>query len=211
MAVETNVIRDEELLDKLVTAREQILREIRKTIIGQDEVVEQVLISLFVGGHSIITGVPGLAKTLLIRTRRQRARPYLQTHSIHARPDAGRHHRHGNHRRRSRDRPASICSSSAARFSPTSFSRTKSTGRRPRRRPRCSKPCRNSRSPSAGRRYHAAASRSSCSRRKTRSSMEGTYPLPEAQLDRFMFNVASAICRKPMRSLSSNGRPRRRM
>jgi MoxR-like ATPase len=68
MAVETNVVRDEELLDKLIAAREQILREIRKVIIGQDEVVEQVLISLFVGGHSIITGVPGLAKTLLVRT-----------------------------------------------------------------------------------------------------------------------------------------------
>ncbi|MEP7271842.1 MAG: AAA family ATPase, partial [Acidobacteriota bacterium] len=68
MAVDANVIRDEELLDKLASARERILREIRKTIIGQDEVVEQVLISLFVGGHSIITGVPGLAKTLLVRT-----------------------------------------------------------------------------------------------------------------------------------------------
>jgi MoxR-like ATPase len=68
MVVDTNVIRDEELLDKLLAAREQILREVRKVIIGQDEVVEQVLISLFVGGHSIITGVPGLAKTLLVRT-----------------------------------------------------------------------------------------------------------------------------------------------
>src|SRR5258706_1786422 len=68
MAVDTNVIRDEELLDKLVTARERILGEIRKAIIGQDEVVEQVLLALFVGGHSIITGVPGLAKTLLVRT-----------------------------------------------------------------------------------------------------------------------------------------------
>jgi MoxR-like ATPase len=68
MAVETNVIRDEELLDKLIAAREQILREVRKMIIGQDDVIEQVLISLFVGGHSIITGVPGLAKTLLVRT-----------------------------------------------------------------------------------------------------------------------------------------------
>jgi MoxR-like ATPase len=68
MAVDSQVIRDEEVLDKLVAARENILREIRKAIIGQDEVVEQVLISLFVGGHSIITGVPGLAKTLLVRT-----------------------------------------------------------------------------------------------------------------------------------------------
>jgi len=60
--------RDEALLEKLVGARAHILREIRKVIIGQDEVIEQVLISLFVGGHSIITGVPGLAKTLLIKT-----------------------------------------------------------------------------------------------------------------------------------------------
>jgi len=68
MAAEPNVIRDEEVLDRLVAAREQIMVEVRKAIIGQDEVVEQVLISLFVGGHSIITGVPGLAKTLLVRT-----------------------------------------------------------------------------------------------------------------------------------------------
>ena len=68
MAVETNVLRDEELLDRLANAREKLLREIRKAIKGQDEVVELVLLSLFVGGHSIITGVPGLAKTLLVRT-----------------------------------------------------------------------------------------------------------------------------------------------
>jgi MoxR-like ATPase len=68
MAVDTRLIRDEEMLDRLTAARESILREIRKVIIGQDEVIEQVLISLFVGGHTIITGVPGLAKTLLIRT-----------------------------------------------------------------------------------------------------------------------------------------------
>src|ERR1044072_2449848 len=68
MAVKQLTITDEQLLDKLGSARERLLREIRKAIIGQDEVVEQVLLSLFVGGHTIITGVPGLAKTLLIRT-----------------------------------------------------------------------------------------------------------------------------------------------
>src|ERR671927_660021 len=68
MAVEQLTISDEQLLDKLGSAREDLLREIRKAIIGQDEVVEQVLLALFVGGHSIITGVPGLAKTLLVRT-----------------------------------------------------------------------------------------------------------------------------------------------
>ena len=68
MAVDTRIIRDEELLDRLADARERIIGEIRKVIVGQDEVIEQVLISLFVGGHTIITGVPGLAKTLLVRT-----------------------------------------------------------------------------------------------------------------------------------------------
>ncbi len=61
-------LREEDLLNRLVSARQSILSEIRKAVIGQDEAVEQVLMSLFVGGHSILTGVPGLAKTLLVRT-----------------------------------------------------------------------------------------------------------------------------------------------
>jgi MoxR-like ATPase len=69
MATETEeIIREDELLEKLIAARDQILAEVRKVIIAQDEVVDQVLISLFVGGHSLVSGVPGLAKTLLIHT-----------------------------------------------------------------------------------------------------------------------------------------------
>ena len=48
--------------------REKILTELRKVIVGQDDVVGQVLLTLFVGGNSLIVGVPGLAKTLLIHT-----------------------------------------------------------------------------------------------------------------------------------------------
>ncbi len=59
---------DLSLVEKFARGREAIIREIKKVIVGQDEVIEQVLISLFVGGHSIVTGVPGLAKTLLIKT-----------------------------------------------------------------------------------------------------------------------------------------------
>jgi MoxR-like ATPase len=54
--------------DRVAEGRERILGELRKVIVGQDEVVEQVLIALFTGGHCLITGVPGLAKTLLIKT-----------------------------------------------------------------------------------------------------------------------------------------------
>ncbi|MFQ5742084.1 MAG: AAA family ATPase [Acidobacteriota bacterium] len=56
------------LADRLREGHEQILSEIHKLIIGQDEVIEQVLLTLFVGGNSIIIGVPGLAKTLLVQT-----------------------------------------------------------------------------------------------------------------------------------------------
>jgi len=54
--------------EKVAEGRDRILGELRKVIVGQDDVVEQVLIALFTGGHCLITGVPGLAKTLLIKT-----------------------------------------------------------------------------------------------------------------------------------------------
>src|SRR5687767_8638945 len=48
--------------------RDQIITELRKTIVGQEDTIGQVLLSLFVGGNSLIVGVPGLAKTLLVHT-----------------------------------------------------------------------------------------------------------------------------------------------
>jgi MoxR-like ATPase len=62
---------DIKLADKMRTGREQILRELRKVIIGQEGVINQVLNTLFVGGNSLIVGAPGLAKTLLIHTMAQ--------------------------------------------------------------------------------------------------------------------------------------------
>ena len=56
------------LADRLMTGREQILSELHKLIVGQEDVIDLVLLSLFVGGNSLIVGVPGLAKTLLIHT-----------------------------------------------------------------------------------------------------------------------------------------------
>ena len=59
------------LADKMNNGRKQILEELHKRIIGQREVMELVLQTLFVGGNSLIVGVPGLAKTLLIQTLAQ--------------------------------------------------------------------------------------------------------------------------------------------
>jgi len=62
---------DIRLADRMKAGREEILRELRKVIIGQGEVINQVLNTLFVGGNSLIVGAPGLAKTLLIHTMAQ--------------------------------------------------------------------------------------------------------------------------------------------
>jgi len=59
---------DTEAVEKLGTARRILLNEIHKVIVGQDEVIELMLICLFSRGHCLVVGVPGLAKTLLVRT-----------------------------------------------------------------------------------------------------------------------------------------------
>ena len=64
----TQTATDMETAETLKTARDNILTELKKRIIGQNEVIEQLLIALFSQGHCLLVGVPGLAKTLLIST-----------------------------------------------------------------------------------------------------------------------------------------------
>jgi MoxR-like ATPase len=59
---------DVEAADALATAYKSLKKEISKIVIGQDEVVRQVLTAIFCQGHSLLVGVPGLAKTLLVQT-----------------------------------------------------------------------------------------------------------------------------------------------
>ena len=59
---------DVALVEKLVDRHRDLKREIAKVIVGQDEVVDQILLSIFSGGHSLLIGVPGLAKTLMVNT-----------------------------------------------------------------------------------------------------------------------------------------------
>src|SRR5258706_10564949 len=59
---------DVEAVQELVTTYKRLRAEIGKVIIGQDEVVQDVLISIFSRGHCLLVGVPGLAKTLLVNT-----------------------------------------------------------------------------------------------------------------------------------------------
>ncbi len=59
---------DKETVDQLVAHYKELKNEIHKVIVGQDDVVDQVLISIFSKGHCLLVGVPGLAKTLLVNT-----------------------------------------------------------------------------------------------------------------------------------------------
>ena len=61
-------MKDLELAQELLSAKKRVTSEIRKVIVGQDEVIENLLIALFCKGHCLFVGVPGLAKTLLVST-----------------------------------------------------------------------------------------------------------------------------------------------
>ena len=142
--------RISQLLDEFRHSRDVMVGELSKVVIGQSDVIEQILASIFTRGHVLLVGVPGLAKTLMVSSlakildvgfKRIQFTPDLMPSDITGtnvleEPEAGR---------RSSD-------SSPGRSSPTSFSPTRSTGPRPRPRPRSSRPCRSARSPSARRR-----------------------------------------------------------
>ncbi len=178
---------DVALADKMNAGRKQIIDELHKRIIGQADVIELVLLSLFVGGNSLIVGVPGLAKTLLIATLARVVD--LKFTRIQFTPDLMPSDITGTDIIQEDPAPAAArwCSR-PDRSSATSSSPTKSTARRRRRSRRCSKRCRSTAS-----RFRAAptisTSRSTCSRPRTRSSSKAPIPLPEAQLDRFMFHI----------------------
>ncbi|MCX6593322.1 MAG: MoxR family ATPase [Acidobacteria bacterium] len=61
----------EQRVNRFYEVQERIVQQVRRVIVGQEEVLEQVQIALFVGGHCLITGLPGTAKTLLVRTMAQ--------------------------------------------------------------------------------------------------------------------------------------------
>ena len=58
-------------IERFRQVQNEIVTQVRRVIVGQEEVLEQVMIGLFVGGHCLITGLPGTAKTLLVRTMSQ--------------------------------------------------------------------------------------------------------------------------------------------
>jgi MoxR-like ATPase len=64
----TDAVELQRRIERFHAVREGILKQVRQVIVGQQDVLEQMLIALFVGGHCLVTGMPGTAKTLMVRT-----------------------------------------------------------------------------------------------------------------------------------------------
>src|SRR6266576_3810869 len=176
---------ERETVERLTTGRSQIEAELGKVIVGQKDVIEQLLIALFAGGHCLITGAPGLAKTLLVKSI---ARIFhLKFQRIQFTPDL---------------MPADITG--------TEILQDTGEGRRmlfvrgpvfaniiladeinrtpPKTQAALLEAMQEHQVTAAGVR-HVLEEPFFVLATQNPSEMEGTYPLPEAQLDRFMFNV----------------------
>jgi MoxR-like ATPase len=181
-----NTLSEErEAVDRLTAGRARIEVELGKTIVGQKEAIEQILIALFAGGHCLITGAPGLAKTLLVKSIAQIF--HLKFQRIQFTPDL---------------MPADITG--------TEILQDTGEGRKmvfmhgpvfanmiladeinrtpPKTQAALLEAMQEHQVTSAGVR-HALEEPFYVLATQNPIEMEGTYPLPEAQLDRFMFNV----------------------
>ena len=79
---------DVEQLEQLAAAAGRLRAQVARRIVGQEEVVEGILAAILAGGHALLVGVPGLAKTLMVRTLAEALALSLPADPVHARPHA---------------------------------------------------------------------------------------------------------------------------
>jgi MoxR-like ATPase len=187
MAEELDIYEGErQVVEKIHESRGRIERELSKVIVGQKEVSHQLLISLFAGGHCLITGAPGLAKTLLVRTIAQVFK--LKFQRIQFTPDlmpadiTGTEilEETGEGRRRMQFVKGPIF---ANVILADEINRTP-----PKTQAALLEAMQEHQVTAAGVRYPLEEPFFVLATQNP-IEMEGTYPLPEAQLDRFLFNV----------------------
>jgi len=177
-----NYSSDKEAVDGLASKYKELRDEIAKIIVGQDEVVKTVLISLFANGHSLLVGVPGLAKTLLVSTIAEVLD--LDFNRIQFTPDL---------------MPSDITGAEILdenrtfRFNEgplfTNIVLADEINRTPPKTQAALLEAMQERSVTFGGKKHELPNPFFVLATQNPIEQEGTYPLPEAQLDRFMFNI----------------------
>jgi len=173
---------DVEAVDALAASYKKLKSEIGKVIVGQDKVIEAVMISIFCDGHSLLVGVPGLAKTLLVSTIAQALE--LSFKRIQFTPDL---------------MPSDITGSEILdehrqfRFNRgpifANIVLADEINRTPPKTQAALLEAMQERSVTAGGTTHKLELPFFVLATQNPIEQEGTYPLPEAQLDRFMFNI----------------------
>jgi MoxR-like ATPase len=176
---------EQQLVEQIVSGRTRIQTELAKVIIGQKEVIEQMLIALFAGGHCLITGAPGLAKTLLVKSIAQIF--HLKFQRVQFTPDL---------------MPADITGTEILQESGDGRRMTFVQGpifanmiladeinRTPPKTQAALLEAMQEHQVTAAGVRHVLPEPFFVLATQNPIEMEGTYPLPEAQLDRFMFNV----------------------
>ncbi|HWG38438.1 MAG TPA: MoxR family ATPase [Terriglobales bacterium] len=167
--------------------RSQILAQVRQVIVGQDEALEQILIALFVGGHCLITGLPGTAKTLMVRTIAETLG--LEFRRIQFTPDL---------------MPSDITGTDIIEEDPTTGRRrwtfvpgpifgnvllADEVNRTPPKTQSALLEAMQERSCTVRGNHYTLPAPFFVLATQNPIELEGTYPLPEAQLDRFLFNT----------------------
>jgi MoxR-like ATPase len=176
---------DEAIYERLQSGRDRVAVELAKVIVGQREVVEQLLLAMLAGGHCLLTGAPGLAKTLLVKSVAQIFQ--LQFQRIQFTPDL---------------MPADITGTEILTDTPEgrrlAFVRgpifanlilADEINRTPPKTQAALLEAMQEHQVTAAGVRHALAEPFFVLATQNPVEMEGTYPLPEAQLDRFLFNV----------------------
>src|ERR1700704_2320812 len=177
----------QERIARFQKAQEAIISQVRRVIVGQEEVIDQVMVALFVGGHCLITGLPGTAKTLLVRTMAETLG--LEFKRIQFTPDL---------------MPSDITGTDIIEEDPTTGRRTWTFVPGPIFGNILLADEINRTPPKTQSALLEAMQELSCTVRGNHYNLplpffvlatqnpielEGTYPLPEAQLDRFLFNT----------------------
>ncbi len=178
---------DKSAIDQIAKARQQLTDELSKVIVGQEQVVEELLICLFSRGHCLLEGVPGLAKTLMISTLAQTMN--LSFSRIQFTPDL---------------MPADITGTEILEENKSSGARERrfmegpifanvvladEINRTPPKTQAALLEAMQERQVTVGRERRPMADPFFVLATQNPIEQEGTYPLPEAQQDRFMFKV----------------------